>query len=433
MKRILPVFLLLLTPLLFAQNLTLNDAIQKTLANNPDYKALKLNLKASEYGVKAAKKVKYGELDLNAGYRKTSDEDIIRPMSKDLMLAGITNMPFDNEYWYWGLDYKLPIYTGGKIMAGEKIAVEKKNSTYYKLKYLEWNLRYKTTKVFLSIISVDKQLDSLNAYLKSLESLKTHIEEGYKLGKFAEVDVYKVNFQIEDAKYKIETLNQIKESLLNALANLMGDEKVKDYNLVGDVKGEPELNLPDLNKLISIAFENRSDYKATKSFANIKKLNLKITKADWMPKVSIDANLMSVNGDNIDFNDKFWTVTANVSFPLFDMGKRYHKIKQAKKEQESALNLVESKKLNVRKEVVDAYTKVKKEYQNYKTALASLKFQKEVERIEQLKYDNGRGDIDDLLFAKARKQLADANVIKAKYDYFIAMEELKKSIEGELK
>ena len=433
MRKFIVFLLIFLSPLVFSQTLTLKDAIQKTLENNPNYKALKLNLKASEYGVKASKKVKYGELDLKAGYRKTSDADMIRPMSKDLILAGLSHLPFDDEYWYWGLDYKLPIYTGGKIRAGEKIAVEKKNSTFYKLQSLEWNLRFKTTKVYLNIISVNKQLESLNDYLKSLESLKKHIEEGYKLGKFAEIDIYKVNYQIEDAKYKIETLNQIKESLLNSLANLMGDEKVKNYKLVDTVNGEPELNLPAQDYLVKKAYENRSDYKAIMSFEKIKKLNLKITKADWMPKVSLDANLMSVNGDNIDFNDKFWTLTANVSFPLFDMGKRYHRIKQAEKEHESAISLVESKKLNIRKEVVDAYTKVKKEYQNYKTALSALTLQKEVARIEQLKYDNGRGDIDDLLFAKARKELAEANVIKAKYNYFIALEELKKSIEGELK
>lgn len=115
------------------------------------------------------------------------------------------------------------------------------------------------------------------------------------------------------------------------------------------------------------------------------------------------------------------------------MGRRLQKIKQAEKEKESAITLVKSKKLDIRKKVIDVYSKVKKEYQNYKTALSALTLQKEVARIEQLKYDNGRGDIDDLLFAKARKELAYANVVKAKYNFFIAVDELKKSIEGELK
>lgn len=431
MRRFVYLLFILVSPFVFSQTLTLKDAIRKTLENNPNYKALKLNQKASEHGVKASKRVKYGQLDLNAGFKKTSDADVIRPMSRDLMLSN--SLPFDDEYWYWGLDYKLPIYSGGKIKAGEKIAVEKKNSTYYKLKSLEWSLRYSATKVYLSILSVNKQLASLNDYLNSLDSLKKHIEEGYKLGKFAEIDIYKVNYQIEDTKYKIESLNQIKESLLNSLANLMGDENVRDYKLVDSVNGEPELNLPAQDYLIKKAYLNRSDYKEVLSFANIKKLNVKITKAEWKPKVSLDANLMSVNGQNIDFNDKFWSVTANVSVPLFTMGRRRQKIKQAEKEKESAITLVKSKKLDIRKEVIDAYSKVKKEYQNYKTALSALTLQKEVARIEQLKYDNGRGDIDDLLFAKARKELAYANVVKAKYNFFIAVEELKKSIEGELK
>ena len=433
MRKLITLVLVLSCFSVFAESLTLNQALKKALDNNPKIKALRLNLKASTYGEKASKKVKYGELDLNAGFKKTSDENVIRPMSKDLILAGLTNMPFDNEYWYWSLDYNLPVYWGGKIKASEQMAKEKKNSVYYKLKSLEWSLRYDTVKVYLGLLSANSQIESLDSYLKSLESLKKHIEDGFKLGKFAEVDLYKVNFQIEDAKYKIETLKQVKTSLLNALGNLIGEEDLSGYTFIDTINEEPSLNLPDLKSLIAQAYKERSDFMDAKAYVKIKKLNVTMAKADWKPKVNLNANLMAVNGNNIDYSDRFWTITANVSFPLFDMGRRHKKIKQAKKEEESAVNLLEGTKLNIKKEVVDAYSKIRKEYQNYKTAAASLKLQTEVERIEQLKYDNGMGDIDDLLMAKARRQLAEANVIKAKYNYFIAKEELKKSIEGELK
>ena len=426
-------FLFFLPIFAFSKVLTLEQAVNKALENNPRIKSLKLNLKASEYGVKAADKVKYGELDLNAGFKKSSDENVIRPMSKDLILAGFANMPFDDEYWYWSLDYKLPIYSGGKIKASEKMAREKKKSVFYQLNSLKWNTRYSVVRLFLGIISADKRLESLNSYLASLESLKKHIEEGYKLGKFAEIDLYKVDYQIEEAKLKIETLKQARTSLMHALENLLGEDDLSGYSFEFKAEEEPKLDLPELNLLVDKAYENRSDLMNAQSFVKIKQYGITIAKSDWKPQVSLNANLMGVNGNNIDYSDKFWTITANVSFPIFDMGRRHKKIKQAKKEQESAVELYRGVKLNVRREVSDAYSKVLKEYQNYKTALASLKLQSEVERIERLKYQNGVGDIDDFLMAKSRKLLAESSVIEAEFNFFIAKEELKKSIEGDLK
>ena len=58
MRKFVLFLLIFLSPLVFSQTLTLKDAIQKRLENNPNYKALKLNQNASEHGVKASKRVK---------------------------------------------------------------------------------------------------------------------------------------------------------------------------------------------------------------------------------------------------------------------------------------------------------------------------------------------------------------------------------------
>ncbi len=426
------IFILFFLPV-FSETLTLEMAVKKALENNPDYKALKLRLKASEYGVKASKALKFGELDLNAGYKKTEDENIVRPMTRELILSGLENMPFDNEYFYWSFDYKLPIYSGGKIKAGEEIASVKKKTIYYRLKRLEWNLRFGVVKSFLGIISVDSQIDSLNSYLTSLKSLRKHIQLGIESGKFAEIDLYKVDYQIEDAKYRIESLKEQKVMLTESLSSLLGVEDLSSFKLQAEELLEPELNLPDVNVLVERAKKERSDVFVSETDAKIKELSVRIAKSEWKPKVSLNANLMGVDASNINYSDNFWSVSANISIPIFDMGRRKKKVKQAEKEFHSAKQKVYGVELTIKKEVKTAYYNVRKEFLNYKTALSSLRLQREIERIEQLKYENGRGDIDDLLMAKARREISEANVIKTKYNFYIAREELKKSIEGDLK
>ncbi len=435
MRRFFVFFFVLFFMPLFSETLTLEMAVKKALENNPDYRALKLRLKASEYGVKASRALKFGELDLNAGYKKTEDENIVRPMTRELILSGLENMPFDNEYFYWSFDYKLPVYSGGRIKAGEEIASVKKKTIYYRLKRLEWNLRFGVVKSFLGIVSVNSQIDSLNSYLNSLRSLRKHIQLGIESGKFAEIDLYKVDYQIEDAKYRIESLKEQKVMLTETLSSLLGVEDLSSFELNADSVLEAELtelNLPDVNILVERAKKERSDIFVSETDAKIKKLSVKIAKSEWKPKVNLNASLMGVDASNINYSDNFWSVSANISIPVFDMGRRKKKVKQAEKEYHSAKQKVYGVELTIKKEVKTAYYNVRKEFLNYKTALSSLRLQREIERIEQLKYENGRGDIDDLLLAKARREISEANVIKTKYNYYIAREELKKSIEGEL-
>jgi len=50
-----------------------------------------------------------------------------------------------------------------------------------------------------------------------------------------------------------------------------------------------------------------------------------------------------------------------------------------------------------------------------------------------LKYDNGRGNIDDLLQAKAKQKLSEARLVKSRYDLLVALKNLRKTIEGDIK
>jgi len=415
------------------ETLTLSKAIEKTLNNNPQLSSLIENLKAGKENINYFKKQKFGDLYLNAGITSMSDDSLIRPMTKDLLISGVENMPFDDNYSYWNISYSIPIYTGGKLSESEKIANKNKEAIYSTVEKLKWQLKFSTTKIFLTIISVTKQIKAYNDYISFLNSLREHTVEGFKLGKYPELNVLKINYEVEKAKSVLASLNQNSKNLKSSLYVLFGEKHNNNYNFEHLETVDTEFENLNMKKLVEIALSKRSDLKIAKLNSEIKKSQIKINSADWKPKVFLKADLTTVNAGNIDFNDSFWSVSANVSFPLFDMGKRRSKVKVAKHQYNSSLKTVDNKILEITKEVEDAYYNVLKTYQDIKTAYSAYKLQKEVSRIEKLKYENERGDIDDLLLSKVNLYLSETKYIKSKFDYLIANENLKKTVEGEIK
>ncbi len=414
------------------ETLTLDKAIEKALNNNIQLSSLRENLKASKENVNFFKKQKFGDLYFNAGMTSMSDDSLIRPMTKQLLMSGVENMPFDDNYTFWNLTYSVPMYLGGKLKESEKIAKKNKEVVRSSIAKINWELKYNTTKLFLSIVSVKKQIKAYNNYITFLESLKNHTVEGVKQGKYPEVNVLKINYQIEQAKSHVTALKQAEENLVNSLLVLLGENK-NIYTFEYTKKIDATIKNYDINKLIQIALTNRNDIKTAKLNAEIKKSQIKISTSDRKPKVFIKADLTTVNAGNIDFNDSFWSLSANVSIPVFDMGKRKNKVRVAKHLYKSSLKEVENKELEVKKEVKNAYFNLLKTYQDIQTANAAYNLQQEVARIEQIKYDNERGDIDDLLLAKANLSLSETKVIKSQFDFLIAKENLNKTIEGEVK
>ncbi len=418
-----------------AQTLTLNQAIQKAYDSNPSIQALNESVQSQKENEVAVNRLKFGEILLNGGVSKTSDDNLIRPMTKTLISAGFAAMPFDDQFTYWNLDYRVPLFSSGQLKATEQIAKSSHSALSYRLDSLKWAVRYQVTSVYSNLLAVDHELTAWQEYLKALRSLNGHIQIGVENGKYAPLDKLKVQYEVETARLKIAGLNQKKQALAASLATLIGvnPDKVTSLGLQEvNLENVPK-KLPEISKLMEMAVENRGDLKQIKESRKIAEQQLKIAKATRLPKVSLDARLNAVQGGNIDYNDQFWSATVNVSIPIFDMGRRHRQVRKALHAMKAAGHQVDEVNLRIKSELIDAVADVNRVSQDVETSRASLSFAKEVARLEQLKYDNGRGDIDDLLRAKSREKVAETSLVQAQTDYFVAVENLRKTIEGDIK
>jgi outer membrane protein TolC len=413
--------------------LSLEQAIKITLKQNPVLCSMKHYSEAEVYSVEASKKDKFGSLDANISLQKNSDDGLIQPMNRELMTGGIPQMPFDSDSAMWNLNYTLPLYTAGRLSILEHIAREQQESIHFKQARLVWDLKYRVTKTYLNLISAEKQRDALEAHLDSLRGLKKHIEQSVSAGKLADIDLLKVDYQVAASQSKLANVVQIHASLYTALMNLMGIKDECSYDLTSAMPDAVEMISSKIPELVRNALENRSDIKALSAAARIKTMNVSVAKADRLPEVYLNTRLTGVYGATLGYNDQFWSVQANATYNLFDKGKRKARIQRARSREQAAFAEIEVKELQIRQEVTDAFRILEREYQNYQTAQYALDLQKEIERIELLKYENGKGNIDDYLLAKSRLDLSLTGLIQQKSNFFIAKAGLQRSIEGVIK
>jgi len=75
--------------------------------------------------------------------------------------------------------------------------------------------------------------------------------------------------------------------------------------------------------------------------------------------------------------------------------------------------------LELQRSFDEALTKIESARSDYRTRKAEVDLTREAEKIEDVRFDQGAADINDLLYTKARNLLAESRFIGAVYDYKI--------------
>ncbi len=433
-KGLLFIFICLFLPnTVFATSISINEAVQKALENNPELRSLKKELYSAQKIVQVNKSQRFGSIYLKGGFNKTKENFIVYPMYKEAFQAG-GKLPFDDEYFYYKLNYTLPLYTGGQITESINLSQSIRAQKSFRLQSFINNLVYKVKESYLRVLLLDKKIESLEAGITALKSLLVHIKHGVSTGKFAKLDMLKTVARLEELK-KLKTITfSDRQSAYMALLNLMGEKAIYEYSLSSNSLNSVEkIEIPPAEKILNIALQNRSDLKLFKKQLQAKESALRIKKAKRLPQLSLNIGYNWIDANGIDFERGYYTASLNLTIPIFTFGRLKNEYRSAEADRDALFNLYESKKFEIRKEVMDAWYSFKKAKAVLVSSQAELRLAREVEEIERLKYINGRGRIDDLLFAIAKTVEAEAGLFSAKMQIYLAYENIMKTTEGALK
>ncbi len=291
-------------------------------------------------------------------------------------------------------------------------------------------LSFNLSRVFYSLLTVDKTIRATKKTIESLRALKSEIDQKVRVGRLAEVDLLKVDVSLSKTIDDLSKLQTLREDLMGELKRLMG---YKGGNLeLRDVpiKKVKRRNF-DPEHLLSTAYSSRADLKGIVQSIKGVGYRIKSIKASYLPEIDLKGSYtQQAPGDGGFVSDG--NAGVYVSMPIFDGLYRKGKTDKLSSERSRLEYLLADKKLQIEKEVRTALENYRETLVRIDATKRSVEHAREVLRIEKLKYRLGRTTINFVLEAEGALLSARSLYYKAYYDNYIAEENIRLAT-GELK
>jgi len=118
-------------------------------------------------------------------------------------------------------------------------------------------------------------------------------------------------------------------------------------------------------------------------------------------------------------NNLYNTFNLNLNIPIFNSLQQRNRVKLAKLDVQNADLNAKTTKTQLQQNIEQAYSNMTAAGDRYKTLLEQVSAYTESFHAAEVRFNNGVGTSDDYLLAKTRMDLANINLISAKYDYVL--------------
>lgn len=311
-----------------------------------------------------------------------------------------------------GVSAEQPIYAGGKIIAGNKMADIGEGMAMANNRLEKTDLVFSTDQAYYQYLSVKEKVKLAREYQRLLEELVTVVKNSYDVGMTNRNELLKVQVKYNDAALQVQKAETGLALSQMALCRVMGI----------DLKTQLEINDSitsiyfSTDSLDNVSAESRIEYQLLKGQVEMAEQNIKLVRGDYMPTAgfSVGYNYFMMGLKDMDNYDQHgYNAIASIKIPITTFGERKGKVKSAKadynmkqlelKQASEYLQLeIEQARLNY----IDAYTRVE-------MSQLALEQAQENMRVSDDNYSMGMETIVNLLEAKAEWQNAYSNRIDA--------------------
>lgn len=337
-----------------------------------------------------------------------------------------------------GLTLTQPIFTGGKIVASNKLAKISVDCAEESLRKTEMDIIAEADNAYWTYIAVGEKVKQLEAYQKQLDELYHQIAKSVEVQMATQADLLRVDSKRSQIIYQLKKAKNGVELCRMSLCSTLG---VDIHTTIQATETNIEITSP---QQLESSILMRPEYRLLLNQVEAQKQQIKVARADILPTFGISAQysyygnlkLAGQAEDGTPFKQEYKDgspmLMASISVPLFRWGKGLKGIKKAKLNYQNAqLDLQRNERLlNI--ELQQAIQNIADGYNLVETANIGMSQAAENLRNMQNSYDVSMCTLTDLLDAQAQWQEAYSNQIEAKTQYKIYESEYMR-VSGQLK
>ncbi len=344
---------------------------------------------------------------------------------------------------------KMPVFTGGRIRSDISAAELTVMATENRLARTWEELIFNVSSAFYTILGQRKLIESLEFSRNVLTKHKKRVQDMMSAGKAARVDVLRTEVRIADLDQRLvreKSLLEIQRRLLTTLMGV-GLDGGPVYPQGGLGLGGPA---PDLDGSLAMAFSERGDYRAARASLDAQAMKVRAARGALWPKVTLDGAIGMRTATGIDDNGVAYTNRLNntaaghlrglwpypdstlpvgsmgvvADYPIFDGGRIRSQISEQETRFASQQQQLRKLALQIRLDVETAIINVNSARERVFATKKAIEQSEESFRIEQEKYDLGKGSITDVLDAQSAMLEAQSSYYRSLAEYNIAVAQL---------
>jgi outer membrane protein TolC len=424
---------LFINPLFAQQVMTLDECKQLALQNNSKSKNSRLEIEAARQVRKSALTNYFPSISAG-GLMWSAQKDLmeIQTQGGDLPVydGNPANLGSATQYAYFpsstmGMMRKgtigfinavQPVFTGGRIVYGNKLASIGEQVSELKDKLSKDEILLKTEEQYWQIVSLNEKSKTIDKYEELLVSLLSIVEDSYKSGLVMKNDVLKVKLKLSEVLLNKSKLDNGKKLAKMAFCQYIGVPydsalTLKDTLVIKDIPQNYYVESKE-------ALKNRSEYSLLEISVKAENLQTKMKRGEYLPQAGVGLSGLYMKLDE----GKERTVGmlfGTVSVPISGWWGGSHELQERNIKEEITENDFKNNSELLILQMEKAWQDFTDAYRQYLLSEESKSQAEENMKVNEDGYKNGLINVSDLLEARALFQNTEDQLIDSKANYIV--------------
>lgn len=393
---------------------TLDECLQQALANNVRMKNAENNKNIAAQDKKNAFTKYFPSVSATGGGFIASNGLFNFEMSPEMQMSLMKNGVIG------GVSASMPIFTGGQIVNGNKLAEVGEEVSRLQYNMSENEVRLTTENYFWQIITLKEKLQTLAAVETQLAQLTKDVEASVEAGITTRNDLLQIRLrQNETQSSRIQVENALALSR-NLLAQYMG-LGVDSVDVAFPMNNQLPENPSSLFEVPENALVRTSEYHLLQQNLKTSRLQKDIAVGKNLPTVALGGGYFYEN--LMDKDHTFWMGFATVSIPLTAWWGGSHDIKKQKLQVINAENQLEDQSQMLMIRMQQTWNDLNDAYKQVGIALSSIEQATENLRLQTDYYGAGTCTMSEWLDAQTLFQQSRDKYVEAFAQYEVKKRE----------
>lgn len=320
-----------------------------------------------------------------------------------------------------GISATMPLFTGGQIVNGNKLAELGVNMKALQKKQTDDEVRLEVERYFWQIVMLKEKLKTISLVEKQLERLETDVQASVDAGIVTRNDLLQVQLKKNDVlsgKIQLENSLNVSLSLLGQYIGAKSDSIDVAFVVEEHLSESPQTLFCNHTD----AVERTNEYGLLKQNLQASKLQYKMAVGKNLPTVAIGGGLVY---DNFVMgqDQSFYMGFVTVSVPISGWWGGTHSIKKQKLQVKNAENLLNDNSEMLVIRMQNVWNTLNDSYRKAEIALLSVEQSLENLRLNMDYYSAGTATMSELLDAQTLYQQSRDKYVEAYTNYELSKRE----------